>query len=202
MNDISKEEIEERLRALVNNKAADLHFIPEELMQWGGDAMVDEQTKITNIVFHTVKVPDEWKCGAIVKLQKKKGSLCDRDHWRGITLLIITRIMLCRVLLQKLQKNTDAKLREEKAGFRHGRFCNEQLFTPHNIIEQSLEYCKPLIINYVDFTKAFDSIYHPTLWKIIKIYGIHKSTLISFRSYIPTLDVVSKHVLVSLIISK
>ena len=72
MNDISKEEIEERLRALVNNKAADLHFIPEELMQWGGDAMVDEQTKITNIVFHTVKVPDEWKCGAIVKLQKKK----------------------------------------------------------------------------------------------------------------------------------
>ena len=34
--------------------------------------MVDELTKITNIVFHTVKVPDEWKCGAIVKLQKKK----------------------------------------------------------------------------------------------------------------------------------
>ena len=89
--------------------------------------------------------------------------------------------MLCRVLLQKLQKNTDAKLREEKAGFRHGRFCNEQLFTLHNIIEQSLEYCKPLIINYVDFTKAFDSIYHPTLWKIIKIYGIPQKYIDIFQ---------------------
>ena len=43
--------------------------------------------------------------------------------------------------------------------------------TLRNIIEESLEYRKPLIINYVDFKKAFDSIYSPTLWKILKIYG-------------------------------
>ena len=41
----------------------------------------------------------------------------------------------------------DAKLREEQAGFRHGWACNEQIFTQRNIIEQLLEYRKPLIIN-------------------------------------------------------
>ena len=126
---ISKEEIKEESRALANNKAAGLDFIPAELLKCGGDAMVGELTKITNIVWHTVKVPEEWKCGAIVKLQKKKENQCDCDHWTGITLLITARKMLRRVLLKRLQKNIDAKLREEEAGFRHGRSYNEQIFT-------------------------------------------------------------------------
>ena len=54
---------------------------------------------------------------------------------------------------KRLQKNIDAKLREEQAGFRHGLSCNEQIFTLHNIIEQSLENRKLLIINCVDFKK-------------------------------------------------
>ena len=68
MNDISKEEINEGLIALANNKAGDLDFIPAELLKWGGD----ELTKIANFIWHTVKVPEEWKCGPIVKLPKKE----------------------------------------------------------------------------------------------------------------------------------
>ena len=124
--------------------------------------MVDELIKIANIVWHTVKVPEEWKCGAIMKLPKK-GNLCDYDHWRSINLLINARKMLCRALLKRLQKNIDTKLREEQADVRHGRSCNEQIFTLRSIIEQSLEQHKPLVINYVDFKKVFDSIYRPTL---------------------------------------
>ena len=89
--------------------------------------------------------------------------------------------MLCRVLLKQLQKNIDAKLREEQAGFRHSQSCNEQIFTLRNIIEQSLEYCKPLIINYVDFKKAFDSSYCPTLRKISKINGIPQKYIDIFQ---------------------
>ena len=80
----------------------------------------------------------------------KKGNLCDYNHCRGINLLINARKMLCQFLLKRLQKNIDAKSREEQAGVRQGRSCNEQIFTLSNIIEQSLEYCKPLIINYLD----------------------------------------------------
>ena len=89
--------------------------------------------------------------------------------------------MLYQVLLKRLQKNIDAKLREEQARFRHGRSCNWQIFTLRDIIEQSLEYRKPLIINYVDFIKAFDSIYRSTLWKIRKIYGIPQKYIIIFQ---------------------
>ena len=34
------------------------------------------------------------------------------------------------------------------------------------------EYRVPLSIIFVDFTKAFSSVYRPSLWKILKSYGI------------------------------
>ena len=40
------------------------------------------------------------------------------------------------------------------------------------MIEQSLEHQQDLIINFIDFIKAFDSVYKPSLWKILKYYGI------------------------------
>ena len=49
MNDISKEETEERLRVLANSKAAGLDFIPVELLK-RGDAMVLELTKTASMV--------------------------------------------------------------------------------------------------------------------------------------------------------
>ena len=73
---------------------ASLDFIPAELLKRGGDAIVAKLTKIAKIVWHTVKVPEEWKCGTIVKLPNKR-NLCDCDHWRGVTLLIIGREILC-----------------------------------------------------------------------------------------------------------
>ena len=107
--------------------------------------MVDEPTKNANMVWHSVKVPDECKCKAILKLQKE-GDLCDCDHGRGITLLIIANVM---------SSPTETIEKEEQAGIRHGRSCNEQILTLRNIIKQLLEYRKPLIINYAHFKKAF-----------------------------------------------
>jgi len=39
--------------------------------------------------------------------------------------------------LNRLQKEVDALLREEQAGFRAGRSCSEQILTLRNIIEGS-----------------------------------------------------------------
>ena len=41
-----------------------------------------------------------------------------------------------------------------------------------NIIEQSYEWQTPLVINFIDFVKAFDSLHRPSLWDIMKAYGM------------------------------
>ena len=48
--------------------------------------MVVKLTKVANIVWNTVKIPDEWICGAIMKLSKK-GDFC--DHYLDITFLVV-----------------------------------------------------------------------------------------------------------------
>ena len=75
-------------------------------------------------------------------------------------------------MLNRLQDAVDRILRDEQAGFRRGHSCTEQIFVLLNIIEQSLEHQQDLIINFIDYKKAFDSVRRLSLWKILKHYGI------------------------------
>ena len=70
-----------------------------------------------------------------------------------------------------MRKGIDGILREEQAGFRANRSCNDQIFVLRTIVEQSMEWNSSLYINYIDFEKAFDSIHHLSLWKILELYG-------------------------------
>ena len=44
-------------------------------------------------------------------------------------------------------------------------------------MEQSLEWKSSLYVNYIDFEKVFDSIYHSLLWKICQVYGFPQNVL-------------------------
>jgi hypothetical protein len=106
-----------------------------------------------------------------VKLPKKGDPrMC--DNWRGITLLSIPGKVFCRILLNRIEKAIDIKLRQEQAGFGRGRGCIDQIFALRNIIEQCLEWNAPLFISFIDFRKAFDSVHRDSLWKILRHYGL------------------------------
>ena len=72
----------------------------------------------------------------------------------------------------RIETAIDKKLRQEQAGFRKRRGCTDQIFALRNSIEQILEGNCPLYINFIYFKKAFDSIHHNTLWKILRSYGV------------------------------
>jgi len=44
-------------------------------------------------------------------------------------------------------------------------------FTLRQIIEKVTAWQRPVMMNFIDFTKAFDSVHHPSLWRILKNYG-------------------------------
>ncbi len=50
------------------------------------------------------------------------------------------------------------------------------------IIEQSLEYQTPLIISFIEFKKAFDSIHRESLWKTLKVYGVPDKFINIFKT--------------------
>ena len=123
---------------------------------------------IFNNIWQDEQAPDEWNHDLIVKL-KKKGDLGNCDNWRGITLLSLTSKIFSRIILKRLQDALEKDLRQEQAGFRKGKSCIDQIFVLRQILEQS---DSSLYVNFIDYQKAFDSIYRESLWKIMRHYGI------------------------------
>jgi len=73
------------------------------------------------------------------------------------------------IIVKSLRQRTDEILSEEQAGFRAGRGTVDQIFTLRQIAENHVEFCKNLYVCYIDFRKAFDSVWQETdgLWTIM-----------------------------------
>ena len=161
---ITKLEIETAIKQCKANKAPGEDRITADMLKADSSLSAKILEPTFNQVWNEEKVPDAWKKGIVVKLPKK-GDLSLCGNWRGINLLSVPGKIFCRVLLQRIKQGIDKQLREEQAGFRSGRSCNDQIFVLRTIVEQSIEWNSSLYINYIDFEKAFGSVHHPYLWK-------------------------------------
>jgi len=168
---INLEQVQHAVTSLMNNKAPCMDEISAEMLRHGKETVAEHLAELFNMIWQDMEVPEDWKKGVIIKLPKK-GSLKDCNNWQGITLLSTPSKVFSRVLLNRLQGAVDNTLQDEQAGFRKGRSCTEQIFTLRSITEQSLEHQQDLILNFINFKKAFDSVHRPTLWKILTYYGI------------------------------
>ena len=73
------------------------------------------------------------------------------------------------MILQR--KRTKEILREAQAGFRAGRSTIDQLFTLRRLAESYSEFSRYLYVCYVDFQKAFDSVWRIGLWRAMRFLG-------------------------------
>ena len=167
---ITQQEIREAIKQTKSNRAPGEDKITADMLKADPAMSSRALEKLFNKVWEEEKVPDTWKRGIIVKLPKK-GDLSTCGNWRGINLLSVPGKIFCRILLLRMRQAIERVLREEQAGFRSGRGCTDQIFVLRTIVEQSLEWNSSLYINYIDFEKAFDSIHHPSLWRILEAYG-------------------------------
>ena len=55
-----------------------------------------------------------------------------------------------------------------------GRACADQTFILRRIIEESVEQQRAVIVNFVDFEKAFDSVFRESLWGYLESMGYQK----------------------------
>ena len=107
-------------------------------------------------------MPKDWKDGIIIPLPKK-GDLKDCNNWRGIALLSVPGKVMSGIILERIKAAIDCSLRQQQAGFRKGRSCCDQIFTLRHIIEKVTALDTNLIINFIDFKKAFDCLNRPAV---------------------------------------
>ena len=92
-----------------------------------------------NEVWKREEISNDCRNGLIVKISKKRDiSVCNNS--RGITLLSISSMVFCRVILNRTGIALDQRNREEKAGIRAERGCSNQIFNLRNIVEHFVEW--------------------------------------------------------------
>ena len=170
--EITINEVQLALKKLKNNKAPGLDGLQTEMLKNAeSETIVKEICHVCNVIWREERVPEDWQTGLIIRLPKK-GNLADCSNWRGVTLLPIVGKLLGSIILERLKSKLDDKMRGQQFGFRPGRSCTDAIFTLRRILEMSKEFQKKLVLHFIDFKKAFDSVNRDALWKILRYYGI------------------------------
>ena len=153
-----------------------------EYLKGGGTVAAETLTTICNRVWKYEEVPEDWKSGIVLPLPKK-GDLTHCTNWRGISLLSTPGKVMATILLNRMKAAVDQTLRPNQAGFRPGRSCCDQIFSLRQIIDKCLAWQKPVLLNFIDFKKAFDCIHRESLWKIVAKYGIPNKIINIMKSF-------------------
>ncbi|KAG6930718.1 hypothetical protein G0U57_003012, partial [Chelydra serpentina] len=119
----------------------------------------------------------------IVTLYKNKGDRSDCNNYRGISLLSVVGKVFARVILNRLQKLADRVYPESQCGFRAGRSTTDMVFSLRQLQEKCREQHKPLLLAFIDLTKAFDLVNRDGLFKILVKVGCPPKLLSVIQSF-------------------
>ena len=155
-----REEVEAAVKALKMGKSAGVDNIPAELVQAGGETMIDILTTICNNIWNTREWSTTWTqwTQSVVITLTKKGNLQLCQNYRTISLINHPNKVMLKIILNRLQPQAEEIIAEEQAGFRAGRSTTEQIFILRILGEKYLQHPQNLYHVFIDFRKAFDRI--------------------------------------------
>ena len=127
-------------------------------------------------VYSNLTPPDQWITSVIVPLPKK-GDLSLMTNYRGISLLSIAAKVYNKTLLNRIRDEVDPILRKNQAGFRPGRSCAQEIHILRRVLEGFRDYQLPLVVTFIDFKKASDSINRKVMFAVLRHYGIPEAVV-------------------------
>ena len=78
---------------------------------------------------------------------------------------------MLKILQVTLQQYVNLEFPDVQTGFRKGRGIRDQIANIHWIMGKAREFQKNIYFCFTDYAKAFDSVDHNKLWKILKEMG-------------------------------
>ena len=127
--------------------------------------------KISNKFYMDNQMPDQLGIMNLLPLPKS-GDLSKTGNYRGIALTSLVMKTINRMILNRLRPVIDPLLRGNQSGFRPGRSTVAQVLALRRVIEESLKHNLTAVLVFIDFKKAFDSLNHETMFKILSAYGV------------------------------
>ena len=119
----------------------------------------------------TQRWPQDWKRSVFIPIPKK-GNAKECSNYRRIALISRASKVMLKILQARLQQCVNQELPDVQAGFQkrqRNQRSNSQHFLDHRkskfVPEKNIYFC------FIDYAKAFDSVDHKKLQKILKEMG-------------------------------
>ena len=129
-----------------------------EMLKLGGKPVKRALMKLFSSCLKCRRIPVSWKHAKMLLLHKK-GDQSDISNDRPICLLPVIYKLFAMVLLNRIRNTLEEQQPVEQAGFCSGFSTTDHLHALNQLREKSREFKIPLYLAFVDFEKAFDSIY-------------------------------------------
>jgi hypothetical protein len=163
-------EVREVLRHIRTSGAPGKDGVTAEALRVGADALVAPLTRLFNECVRQTSVPITLSDAKTILLYKK-GDPTEISNYRPISLLstiykILTKLLLCRIL-----NSLEAAETPEQAGFRKRHSTIDHIQAVNELVEKTREYHLPLVMVFVDYEKAFDSVEISFVWHALRRQG-------------------------------
>ena len=102
----------------------------------------------------------------------KRVDLSLGSNYRGISLTSLVANTYNRMILNRIRPYLDCHLRKNQNGFRSGRTTTSQILALRRLIEGVKDKNLEVILIFIDFKKAFDTLHRGKMLAILTAYGI------------------------------
>lgn len=163
---IAEKEVYDSIKKLKNEKSPGPDGLSNEAVKLGAPVLTRHLTQLFNMVLDTETVPKQW-CTSDIILLYKKGDPLDIGNYRPISLLASIYKLFASIVLKRITHRIDTSQPIEQAGFRSGYSTTDHIQTLEQVIEKYSEFNRPLYVAFIDYSKAFDSISHSSIWNAL-----------------------------------
>ena len=171
---ITGDEILQCIKSLKRNKSAGCDHIINEYIKSTSDFMLPLYVRLFNSILDSGNFPSSWLCGEIIPIYKNKGNESEASNYRPITLLSCLSKLFTSIINERLNAYADEVelILSNQAGFRKN-FCTlDHIFSLYSLQYLFKGTKRNLFCAFIDFQKAFDSVWRIGLWNKILMSNI------------------------------
>ena len=169
--DFTQDEVKQGIQKLKNGKSSGTDLILNEFIKTGSNALLPLLTKLFNIILKNGSMPKDWNLSIITSLYKN-GAPNDANNYRGLSVTSCLGKLFTGILQQRLNHYLESSnlISQYQSGFRKDHRTTDNIFVLRTLVNKYLHKKKKnLYACFVDFSKAFD-----TVWRSALLYKINK----------------------------
>lgn len=168
---ITKEEIEDAIRRLKNNKSPGSDGYTNEFYKTFIDLISPLLERAYSHALEKGELPLAWKEAIISVIPKVNKDPTDCASYRPIALLNTDCKLLTSILAKRVESVITTLIHPDQTGFIVGRYLPDNIRRLLNVMEHSNNYPDPCMALAVDAEKAFDRVSWPFLFRTLDKFG-------------------------------